>query len=101
MQSARPRWLRSHNLRNLELPLRIRCPHDGLEFAALRRFPGIVPDDPGVGRHGLFDLALVPCPAGVETQFNFADAVWPAEGDSPEFLLGSAKRLIMSRGIDA
>src|SRR6266850_5669041 len=100
MQSARPCRLRSHNLRNLELPLRIRRPHNCLELAALRRFPGVVPDDPGVGRHRPFVLALVPCPAGVEAQFNFADTVWPTEGDSPEFLLDSAKRLIMSRGID-
>src|SRR6266850_5888527 len=99
MQSARPCRLRSHNLRNLELPLCVRRPHNCLELAALRRFPGVVPDDPGEGRHGLFDFALVPCPAGVEAQFNFADAIGPAEGDSPEFLLDSAKRLIMSRGI--
>ena len=100
MQPTRPRRLWSDNLGHLELSFRIRRADDGLELSPFGGRPLIVPDDPGVGRHGLFDLALVPCPACVETQFNFADAVWPAEGDSPEFLLDSAKRLIMSWGID-
>ena len=83
------------------MTLRVRRPDDCLELAPLRRLPFIVPDDPGVGRHGLFDLALVPCPTGVEAQFNFADAVWPAEGDAAEELLLPAERLVMAGAVDA
>ena len=36
MQSACPRRLWPHNLRNLELPLRVRGTDNGLEFSSLR-----------------------------------------------------------------
>ena len=101
MIPTRSRWLRADNLRDLQLPFRIRRTDDGLEFSSLRRFPGIAPDHPGVGRHGWFDLAVVPGPAGIEAQFNFTDAVWPAEGNVTEQLFLPAERLIMTGAIDA
>ena len=100
MQAARSCRLRAHNLCNLELSFGVGRPHNGLELTPLGRFPCIVPDDPGVGRHRRFDLALVPGAACVEAQFHFADAVWPAECDAAKDLLVPAERLVMAGTVD-
>ena len=101
MQSARPGWLRTDKLRNLQLPLCVRRADNCLELTPFGRLPFIVPDDPGVGRHGLFDLAFVPCPAGIEAQFHLADGVGATEGDAAEELLLPAERLVMAGAVDA
>ena len=72
-----------------------------MKLALFGWLPFIVPDDPGIGRHGLFDLAFVPCPAGVEAQFNFADAVWATEGDAAEELFLPTECLVMAGAVDA
>ena len=100
MQAACPCRLRAHNLGNLELSFGVRRPHNGLEFSVPRRFPCIVPDHPGVGRHRRFDLTLVPGAARVEAQFHFADAVWPAECDAAKDLLVPAECLVVAGTVD-
>ena len=100
VQSAGSGRLRPDNFRNLELPLRIRRADDGLEFATFGRLPSIVPDDPGIGRHGCFDRTFIPRAARVKAQFHFADAVGAAEGDAAELLLLPANRLVMARAVD-
>ena len=72
-----------------------------MELAPFGQLPFIVPDDPGVGRHRWFNLAVVPRPAGVEAQFNFADAVWSTEGDAAEELLLPVERLVVAGAVDA
>ena len=101
VQPARPRRLWPDDLCDLELSFRICRAHDGLEFAPLRRFPCVVPNYPGVGRHRILDLAFVPHPAGVEAQFHFTDAVWPTKSDAAKELRLPAERLVMAGAVDA
>lgn len=93
--------LGADDLGDLELALRVCCPHDGLELSWFRWAPGVAPDDPGIGRHWRLDLAAVPGAAGIEAQFHFADAVGSTEGDAAEGVLRSTQGLVVSGRIDA
>ena len=66
MVSAGAGWLGADDFGDLELPLRVSGAHDGLKFPRFWRSPRVGPDDPGIGRHGRLDPALVPRAACIE-----------------------------------
>ena len=95
VQTARSGRLWPYDLCNLQLAFGVCRTDDGLELSLFWRLPRIVPDYPRVGRHRLFNLTLIPGAACVKAQFDLTNRVGPAEGNTAEFVLGSAKRLVM------
>src|SRR6187200_1242999 len=66
MVSAGAGWLGADDFGDLELPLCVSGAHDGLKFPRFWRSPRVGPDDPGIGRHGRLDPAVVPGAACIE-----------------------------------